>query len=176
MTKETDCSFRLHLTMHNKSSAKFRTNSNKNSRSSGASANRRGAQTKSPEKAGEIPGYKIGLTVAFFLFLAAAATTQRLAWQILPAYLLLSLVGYGAYTMDKRAARLGQWRISETRLHVISLLGGWPGALLAQSRLRHKRGKPGFMLVFWCTVIANLGLLALAVSAAFGGMSIRGAF
>ena len=31
-------------------------------------------------------------------------------------------------------------------------LGGWPGALLAQRRLRHKCSKPSYQIIFWIIV------------------------
>ncbi|OXY81408.1 DUF1294 domain-containing protein [Oceanimonas doudoroffii] len=77
-------------------------------------------------------------------------------------YLVLSLVTFGVYWWDKRAARLGQWRVRERTLHGLALLGGWPGAWLARHLLRHKSRKPSFQAVFWFTVLANL-LLPVAL-------------
>jgi uncharacterized membrane protein YsdA (DUF1294 family) len=59
------------------------------------------------------------------------------------------------YVKDKNAAELGIWRTSESTLHTWSLLGGWPGAALAQSFLRHKSKKVSFRITYWVTVIAN---------------------
>jgi uncharacterized membrane protein YsdA (DUF1294 family)/cold shock CspA family protein len=75
---------------------------------------------------------------------------------ILLVYLALSLVAFFAYGLDKGAALSGKWRTSENTLHLFSLVGGWPGALLAQQLLRHKTSKPGFILVFWVTVALNV--------------------
>jgi len=36
------------------------------------------------------------------------------------------------YGIDKSAAKKEKRRVSEAKLHILSLLGGWPGALLAQ--------------------------------------------
>lgn len=58
-----------------------------------------------------------------------------------------------AYAMDKSAAVGGGWRIRESRLHLLALVGGWPGALLAQQVLRHKTSKAGFRGVFWGMVL-----------------------
>lgn len=68
---------------------------------------------------------------------------------------ILSLVSYGLYAKDKKAARTNDWRISERTLHISALLGGWPGALIAQQRLRHKTKKASFRAVFWVTVLVN---------------------
>jgi len=37
-------------------------------------------------------------------------------------------------------------------LHLAELLGGWPGAFLAQRRLRHKCSKVSYQFAFWCIV------------------------
>ncbi len=74
--------------------------------------------------------------------------------------IFFSLIAYGLYAKDKAAAQKNEWRVSERTLHVAALLGGWPGALLAQSRLRHKTRKTRFRVVFWLTVLINFGFLA----------------
>nr|WP_277608437.1 DUF1294 domain-containing protein [Microbulbifer elongatus] len=71
----------------------------------------------------------------------------------------MSLIAYLVYYFDKSAARRGGWRTKESSLHLLSLLGGWPGALLAQQRFRHKTRKQPFRFIFWLTVLANLGAL-----------------
>jgi uncharacterized membrane protein YsdA (DUF1294 family) len=35
------------------------------------------------------------------------------------------------------------------------LLGGWPGAFLAQRRLRHKCSKASYQFLFWIIVLAH---------------------
>lgn len=65
--------------------------------------------------------------------------------QIIAAvYGLMSLIAFLAYYLDKRAARLDRPRTPEATLHVLELLGGWPGALLAQRLIRHKNAKVGY--------------------------------
>ena len=44
-------------------------------------------------------------------------------------------------------------------LHLIALVGGWPGAYLAQQWLRHKSAKRDFKAMFWFTVVLNLTAL-----------------
>ena len=69
----------------------------------------------------------------------------------------LSILSYIYYARDKKAARSGAWRVPENTLHLLSLCGGWPGALLAQQKLRHKTQKTSFRGVFWLTVLLNVG-------------------
>lgn len=75
---------------------------------------------------------------------------------LLWVYLGSSAVTFLAYAMDKSAAQRGAWRTKEQTLHLLSLAGGWPGALLAQQMLRHKSAKAEFRSVFWTTVVLNI--------------------
>lgn len=74
--------------------------------------------------------------------------------------LLLSVVTLLFYAWDKRRATKGGWRVPEVRLHVLTLLGGWPGALLGQCWLRHKTVKRKFRVVFWLTVVGHVAVSA----------------
>jgi len=112
-----------------------------------------GARHESPAPWGTaalfaIPGFAV-------LFVAVA-----ILWKPPPvlaaAYLAASLVAFIAYALDKSAARRGAWRTSEGTLHLLAVVGGWPGALLAQQVLRHKSTKAEFRAVFWGTVILNV--------------------
>ena len=76
----------------------------------------------------------------------------------LAAYVLMSAVAFAMYWIDKRRAVRGDWRISETTLHGIELLGGWPGAWIAQRVFHHKGKKTRYLVVFWAIV----GIHALA--------------
>jgi uncharacterized membrane protein YsdA (DUF1294 family) len=97
------------------------------------------------------------LIILLFLALYAGAT---FAWSLPPlvgaAYLGMSVLCFCSYALDKSAARRGERRTPESRLLVLGLLGGWPGAVLAQQWLRHKTLKQPFRSLFWCTVAANL--------------------
>ena len=65
----------------------------------------------------------------------------------------ISLVAYWLYAVDKRRALAQQWRISESSLHLVELIGGWPGAFVAQRRLRHKCSKRSYQAIFWMIVL-----------------------
>lgn len=60
---------------------------------------------------------------------------------------LLSLVAFFVYFADKRKARKGEWRIPESMLLSLSLLGGGCGGYLAMFLARHKTRKWYFHLV-----------------------------
>ena len=80
-------------------------------------------------------------------------------------YGLMSFATYAAYAIDKSAARRRRHRVPESTLHLLALLGGWPGALLAQRRLRHKTSKSRFQLLYWLTVALNVLVVALLITA-----------
>lgn len=74
----------------------------------------------------------------------------------LGTYVLSSAVSLGLYAFDKSAAGTGRQRTSEATLHLWSLAGGWPGALIAQHFFRHKSRKASFQSVFWMSVLLNV--------------------
>jgi uncharacterized membrane protein YsdA (DUF1294 family) len=75
-------------------------------------------------------------------------------------FFIASTFTFLIYAKDKRAAQNDEWRTSESTLHLYSLLFGWPGAILAQQKLRHKSKKQSFRLVFLFTVLINVALVA----------------
>ncbi len=75
---------------------------------------------------------------------------------VLFLYLGVSAITFGSYAIDKSAARLKQRRVAETTLILLGMLGGWPGAILAQQLLRHKTTKQSFRAVFWASVLLNV--------------------
>lgn len=79
---------------------------------------------------------------------------QGQPWWLL-AYGVLSVVSFVQYWLDKRSAETGRWRTPENTLHITELLGGWPGALVAQQVLRHKTRKLSFLLPFWLIVAVH---------------------
>lgn len=99
-------------------------------------------------------------SLLFFGLMAGSVSLGRLPPLILILYIGMSLLTFVVYYLDKSAARRGSWRTRESTLHLLSLLGGWPGALVAQQRLRHKSRKQPFRLIFWLTVLGNLAALA----------------
>ncbi|WP_395242636.1 DUF1294 domain-containing protein [Agromyces sp. MMS24-K17] len=113
----------------------------------------------------------LGTGAAFVLGAFAVALLAGVLWFdvsfVVPlGYLALSTASFVAYAKDKRAALAGAWRVPEATLHLLDLLGGWPGGLFAQQRYRHKTRKQPFRTVFAATVVVNLLIVAvLAVPA-----------
>ncbi len=102
----------------------------------------------------------MAFAVAFLVLLGWLAFTGRADWAVTLVYLVMSAVSFVVYASDKAAAPAGGRRVPENTLHLLSLLGGWPGALIAQRLLSHKTRKAGFQALFWLTVALNLAALA----------------
>lgn len=101
----------------------------------------------------------LSITALFFALVTAATLSGKLPLAILVLYLGASAVAYLAYSLDKSAAQADRWRTKESTLHLFGLVGGWPGALLAQRILRHKSKKQSFQVTFWATVLLNCSAL-----------------
>ena len=99
--------------------------------------------------------YYIWLIIGYFAFVLALSMTAQWPWWGVLAIAAMSVLTYAIYAMDKGAAQHNAQRIPEKNLHLLALLGGWPGALLAQQNLRHKSIKQPFQKVFWFTVVMN---------------------
>jgi uncharacterized membrane protein YsdA (DUF1294 family)/cold shock CspA family protein len=98
------------------------------------------------------------VAVIFLLIVSVSVLTGKIPPLVLALYITASLLTFIAYALDKSAARKGAWRTKESTLHLLSLAGGWPGALVAQQKLRHKSKKESFRSVFWLTVLLNCGV------------------
>lgn len=107
--------------------------------------------------------------VVFTAALAGAYVVFDLPWWVPAVYGAASLVTFAAYGIDKSAARRGAGRISEQTLLILGLVGGWPGALVAQQLFRHKTRKRSFRRVFWTTVGVNILALAAYAYVVAGG-------
>ncbi len=107
------------------------------------------------------------LVLGFAGVLTLALFFGKLPLYVLAAYALLSVLTFIVYWWDKRQALARRWRTQESTLQLLALLGGWPGALLAQAYLRHKSQKQPFLVVFWFAVVVNLIALSWAASQQF---------
>lgn len=86
--------------------------------------------------------------------LAAGRLSLRhdIAWAVIGAAVVSGVVLL-LYALDKRRAQTqGAERVPESGLHALELLGGWPGAFVAQRMLRHKNAKLGYQMKFWLIV------------------------
>ena len=103
--------------------------------------------------------FSISLALLAIAILGVTVLTGLLPIMVLIAVGALSVITFLVYWWDKSAAKKGSWRTPETTLHLLSLCGGWPGALIAQQVLRHKTQKQPFRLILWTTVLTSTGVL-----------------
>ena len=132
-------------------------------------------------RAGDIPSGNSKSITRLFLILMAIGFIAAVAWsvsaynipiQILYLYLAASSFTFLVYAKDKWAARRNRWRTQESTLHTLALIGGWPGALIAQQVLRHKSRKDAFQFAFWATVVLNCAAFAWLFTSE-GGVLLR---
>jgi uncharacterized membrane protein YsdA (DUF1294 family)/cold shock CspA family protein len=100
---------------------------------------------------------------AFLCVYLVVAVLWRVPGWVPSLYAGASVLAFFIYAADKSAAVAERWRVSESTLLAIGLVGGWPGAIVAQQVLRHKSSKRSFRNVFWGTVALNVAaFVALA--------------
>ena len=121
------------------------------------------------QRRGKAPSPAAGASLAYGLMLVWAALlawgvwTQRLPLWTLAALAVLNVITLWMYAADKNAARAGRWRIPESQLHLLALIGTWPAASVAQQNMRHKSSKTEFRAVYWLTTVLHCGGLAWVV-------------
>jgi uncharacterized membrane protein YsdA (DUF1294 family) len=99
----------------------------------------------------------------FFGLLGAFALFGMLPAWVIFIYLVMSFLTFSLYRSDKLRAGTKARRTPEATLHKFELLGGWPGALIAQQYFRHKSSKQSFQLEFWFMVLLNMIILGVGV-------------
>lgn len=119
-------------------------------------AGRAAPAVSSPARRWWIPVLVIGCV-------AGLALDGRVPWWLVGLYAGASGVAWLLYAWDKSRAEVRGWRVPENTLHLVALVGGWPGALVAQEQFRHKTRKAGFRVLFWLTVALNVAALASLV-------------
>lgn len=73
--------------------------------------------------------------------------------------LVVNIITFLAYGMDKRKARRRQWRIPERTLLGLAAMGGAAGAYVGMGLFRHKTRKPAFrygvpvLLIIWLSIL-----------------------
>lgn len=112
------------------------------------------------QQTGNVNAFNKFILMIFIIYLLLLVFVYQLPVIVLMGFAILSIITFAAYALDKSAAQSGSWRTKESTLHMLALIGGWPGAMYAQQKLRHKSVKTEFRQVFWATVIMNIGALS----------------
>ena len=102
--------------------------------------------------------------IIYIVVLALLTLTGYLNSILLLFISIMNAITYWMYAQDKEAAQLGNRRVPENTLHILSFLGGWPAAWLAQQRLRHKTQKQPFRKIYFCTIVFNILLILWLIS------------
>jgi uncharacterized membrane protein YsdA (DUF1294 family)/cold shock CspA family protein len=125
----------------------------------GRRSSRAAPKAEKPRASSSVGAY---VFIAIFAVVLAVLLIRGLISPFVPMiYFVVSGLTMFAYAFDKSAALNARWRTQEQTLHVFELLGGWPGALIAQQLFRHKTNKTSFQTTFWVCVFANIAGLAL---------------
>ena len=96
------------------------------------------------------------------MILAIAFTTKEIVLMAYGAYLiLLSIITFFAYRLDKKKAEKGKWRTKEKTLLLLSFLGGAFGGYPAMLIFRHKTKAEHWYFTFIniLGILIHLGLM-----------------
>lgn len=98
----------------------------------------------------------IQIAITYMVLVVVSVLFVESSKALLAWYLVIGVVTFFVYAKDKRATINGNWRVPEKTLHILSVAGGWLGALIAQDKLRHKTQKQPFRAIYWLTVSMNV--------------------
>lgn len=103
--------------------------------------------------------------ISFLIAVLLALLFGKLLYVLPLLYIEASLMTYWLYKTDKEAAiaRHGN-RLAEQSLQLFALIGGWPGAYIAQQQLAHKRSKLSFRREFGFVILGNTLLVGWLLS------------
>ena len=73
--------------------------------------------------------------------------------------IVINVVTFLIYGIDKRKAKQGSWRISEATLLILAVIGGSIGALLGMKVWRHKRMHKNFKYGLPLILLAQIALI-----------------
>ena len=77
---------------------------------------------------------------------------------IIAALLLVNIVAFAAYGIDKRKAQKNKWRIPESTLLLLAFIGGSLGALLGMRTFHHKTQHWKFKILVPLFLVLHLAL------------------
>jgi uncharacterized membrane protein YsdA (DUF1294 family)/cold shock CspA family protein len=97
----------------------------------------------------------LALAVFFLLFVANSVREGKLPVAVLGLYIMASSLAFVFYKRDRAMAETHQRKLPENTLHLWSLIGGWPGAALAQKLAHPRSRRRSFQIVYWITIVLN---------------------
>ncbi len=81
--------------------------------------------------------------------------------QIAAALAAINLAAFAAFGIDKARALRGEWRIRESTLLGLALLGGTPGAYAGRRVFRHKTRKQPFSGLLFAIAVLQVSAAGL---------------
>ncbi|MBH54229.1 MAG: hypothetical protein CMI18_07765 [Opitutaceae bacterium] len=85
----------------------------------------------------------------------------RIVWRV---YLIISIVTFALYGIDKFLAKAEWKRIPERWFHTLALIGGFPGAWFGMQVFKHKTNHPKFRWVIFAGLLIHVGILAITIA------------
>ena len=85
-------------------------------------------------------------------------------YYLLAYLLIINATTFLVYGYDKYAARQKKSRVRESKLHLLAMIGGSSGALIAQQIFHHKTTKRSFQLIYWGTVVVQVAVVVWYLS------------
>ncbi|MBU2115160.1 MAG: cold shock domain-containing protein [Gammaproteobacteria bacterium] len=118
-----------------------------------------------PEAISQASQFSLLFRITFLAAVVLALMFGKLLYVLPLLYIEASLMTYWLYKTDKEAAiaRHGN-RLAEESLQLYALIGGWPGAYIAQQQLAHKRSKVSFRREFGFVILGNAMLVSWLLS------------
>jgi uncharacterized membrane protein YsdA (DUF1294 family) len=81
-------------------------------------------------------------------------------WNFYPVWLLVtSLITFLVYGFDKAQSKHNGSRVPESVLHLLALVGGFPGGWAGRIVFHHKTQKVSFTLVLLISTALHIGLV-----------------
>ena len=80
-------------------------------------------------------------------------------WYLLLYFLVINLVSFVMFYIDKRKAIKDKWRIKESSLHLVSFAGGVFGSIAAMILFHHKTKKIKFCFITALALILNIFII-----------------
>lgn len=72
---------------------------------------------------------------------------------------IINLLSFIMFYIDKKKAKRDKWRIKESTLHLLSFLGGTVGSIVAMVLFHHKTKKTMFRIITAAALIFNCAVI-----------------
>lgn len=79
-------------------------------------------------------------------------------------WMIISIISFSLFAIDKKFAQQNKWRISENALLASAIVGGSVGALLGMFTFHHKTKKMKFMIGIPIILVIQIILYNLLIS------------